>query len=299
MEATKRKPTTKATVIILVILLIAIALIFFLFSFISNQNSTQYLTIYGNIDIRQIQLAFYNEGRIGKMLAQEGDFVHAGQPLAELDPVRITTDVVKARAAIFAQEATVANAKRTLERQQLLVTTQAASKQNVDDAEANLNVALQTLAADQASLLLAEQVYKDSTLLAPQNGVIQDRILEVGDMVNPQTPVYTVALTNPVWARAYLDEKDLGRVRLGMRAYIETDSFPGKEFKGWIGFISPTSEFTPKNVETPELRTDLVYQIRVFACNQREKLRLGMPVTVKIPLNQPLYAARGSTPCGK
>lgn len=299
MEATKRKATTQLTVIVILILLIVITLFFILLPFIDKQNNTQLITIYGNIDIRQVQLAFYNEGRIGKLLVQEGDFIHAGQPLAALDPTRITTDVVKARAAIFAQEATLANAKRTLDRQRLLVATQAASKQTVDDAEANLNVAQQTLAADQASLLLAEQVYKDSTLLAPQDGVIQDRILEVGDMVNPQTPVFTVALTNPVWARAYLDERDLGRIRLGMLAYIETDSFPGKKFKGWVGFISPTSEFTPKNVETPELRTDLVYQVRIFACNPKEQLRLGMPVTVQIPLNQPLFASRGANPCGK
>jgi len=73
---------------------------------------------------------------------------------------------------------------------------------------------------------------------------------------------------------------------LGMTAEVHTDSFPGKTYKGWIGFLSPTAEFTPKTVETTELRTKLVYQIRIFVCNPQNELRLGMPATVTIPLNQ-------------
>jgi HlyD family secretion protein len=72
-----------------------------------------------------------------------------------------------------------------------------------------------------------------------------------------------------------------------MLAEVSTDSYPGKAYPGWIGFISPTAEFTPKNVETPELRTRLVYQVRVYVCNPQDELRLGMPATVGIALDQP------------
>jgi len=117
--------------------------------------------------------------------------------------------------------------------------------------------------------------------------VIQERILEPGDMAFPSSPVLTLALDDPLWVRAYVSEPDLGRIRSGMRANIKTDSFPGKVYKGWIGFISPTAEFTPKQVETTELRSKLVYLVRVYVHNPEGELRLGMPATVIIPLNQP------------
>ena len=116
---------------------------------------------------------------------------------------------------------------------------------------------------------------------------IRDRLLEPGDMVSPQTPVLTLALTDPVWVRAYASEVYLGRLAPGMSAEVSTDSYPDKTYPGWIGFISPTAEFTPKTVETPELRTRLVYQVRVHVCNPQDELRLGMPTTVSIPLDQP------------
>ena len=115
-------------------------------------------------------------------------------------------------------------------------------------------------------------------------------------MATPQKPVLTMALTNPVWVRTYAQEATLGSLALGMTADVSTDSYPGKAYKGWIGFISPTAEFTPKNVETPELRTRLVYQVRVYVCNPENELRLGMPGTVTIPLDQPKPAPGHTTP---
>ena len=124
----------------------------------------------------------------------------------------------------------------------------------------------------------------DTRLHAPANGVVENRILEPGDMASPSTPVYTIALTSPLWVRAYVPETDLGKLALGMPAVITTDSFPGRRYRGWVGYISPTAEFTPKTVETPTLRTQLVYQVRVYACDSHDELRLGMPATVAIDL---------------
>jgi len=154
--------------------------------------------------------------------------------------------------------------------------------------------------AAEAALAEAELALKDAELFSPVNGIVRERIVEVGDFVTPQTPVLTLALADPVWVRTYLPESYLGRVRLGDHAAISTDSFPGKVYAGWVGFISPTAEFTPKSVETPELRTRLVYQMRVFACNPESELRLGMPATVTIPLDQTGNAS-GQTEerCGK
>jgi HlyD family secretion protein len=106
-------------------------------------------------------------------------------------------------------------------------------------------------------------------------------------MASPQKPVFTLALIDPVWVRAFADEPDLGKLKLGMNAKVTTDSFPDKDYWGWVGYISPSAEFTPKSVQTQEVRTSLVYQLRVFVCNPQNELRLGMPATVSINLTQP------------
>ena len=265
--------------------------------FLLSKSHSNTLTIYGNIDIRQVQVAFYDDGRILKLHVQEGDRVRKGQLLAELDPVRLLDAVAKNKGQVAAQEASLRNAEIILRRAHALIKQQAVSKQNLDDATAALKIARHTLNADRAALALAERELIDSKLYAPQDGVIQDRILEQGDMVTPQSPVFTLALDNPVWVRAYLPEKALGLLQLGIKAWIVSDSFPGKRFPGWIGFISPTAEFTPKTVETTELRTELMYQVRVYACNPDYRLRLGMPVTVEIPLKNNLPQTLGAQAC--
>jgi HlyD family secretion protein len=151
-------------------------------------------------------------------------------------------------------------------------------------------------AAAEAAAALAEREFADTRLYAPADGIVEARILEPGDIATPATPVYTIALNEPLWVRAYAPEGELGRIHLGMSATVSTDSYPGHVYHGWIGYLSPSSEFTPKSVETPELRTALVYQLRVYVCDARNELRLGMPATVRIDLNR---SAVATTPgCG-
>jgi HlyD family secretion protein len=94
-----------------------------------------------------------------------------------------------------------------------------------------------------------------------------------------------MALSNPMWVRAYVSESDLGKVAPGMKVSIFTDSAPGNAYAGTIGYVSPVAEFTPKTVETPDLRTDLVYRLRVVVDHPDAALRQGMPVTVTAPLS--------------
>ena len=117
-------------------------------------------------------------------------------------------------------------------------------------------------------------------------------------MASPQKPVFSLAITNPKWVRAYVSEVDLGKVHPGMAASIVVDSFPDHRFDGWVGFISPVAEFTPKTVQMDELRTSLVYEVRVFVKDPTDNLRLGMPATVLLPLNGGA-AAPSTTPLGK
>lgn len=313
-----------------------------------NTTDTTRLVLYGNVDIREADLAFNNSEHINKLLVKEGDYVHKGQLLATLDKERSQAGYAAAKAKVAAQEALVArldagsrpeeirkaranvaaakaklvDAEITDKRTRALYQQHAGSKQAADDAKASLNTARANLKAmketlalavegpriedieeakailkvDEAQLVLASEILKDTELYAPFDGTIRDRILEPGDMATPQTPVFTLARTNPLWVRTYAPEIVLGKLALGMAAEVSTDSHPGKTYRGWVGYISPTAEFTPQNVETPELRTRLVYQVRVYVCNPANELRLGMPATVTIPLDQPKPAAGHATP---
>jgi HlyD family secretion protein len=122
----------------------------------------------------------------------------------------------------------------------------------------------------------------DTELKAPSAGVIQSRLIEPGEMVSPTRPAFTLALTDPKWVRAYVSEPDLGRVKEGQSATVISDSWPDQQFTGRIGFISPAAEFTPRSVETTDLRTSLVYEVRVWVEDPENKLRLGMPATVEL-----------------
>ncbi|HRE31913.1 MAG TPA: HlyD family efflux transporter periplasmic adaptor subunit, partial [Candidatus Berkiella sp.] len=93
------------------------------------------------------------------------------------------------------------------------------------------------------------------------------------------------SLINPIQVRAYITETELGKVKPGMQALIYIDAYPDKPIKGQVGFISPQAEFTPKNVETKALRTDLVYRIRIVAEDKQGILRQGMPVSIVIKQN--------------
>jgi HlyD family secretion protein len=112
--------------------------------------------------------------------------------------------------------------------------------------------------------------------------VVRSRIVEPGEMSSPQKSAFTLAIVDPKWVRAYVAEPDLGSVHEGMHAEVTVDAFHGRRFPAWVGFISPVAEFTPKSVETTELRSSLVYEIRVFVRDPDNELRLGMPATVHL-----------------
>jgi HlyD family secretion protein len=352
-----------------------------------RQRGPRELTLYGNVDLRQVQLAFNNSERIAAVLVQEGDRVRRGQELARLDTSRLLPQVEQAEALVAAQRAVVerlrngsrpqeiaqaraqvaaqravverlhngsrpeeiaqaranvesakadlANARLRYKRFKSLSPMGAASQEDVDTARAAQEVAEARLTVNQKALTLAEigprkeeiaearaklasyrqaldlvvagprkediaqaqaqlrgneaqlaflrRQLADARLLAPADATVRTRLLEPGEMVSPQRPVFSLAIVDPKWVRAYGAETDLGKVRSGMTASVAVDSFPERRFAGWVGFISPVAEFTPKAVQTQELRTSLVYEVRVFVKDPDDELRLGMPATVYLP----------------
>ena len=299
-----------------------------------HHPSASEFKLYGNIDIRKVDLAFNEQERIVEVLVEEGDRVSAGQVLAKLQTNRLDAQINEMKARIAAQQevvnrletgtrqqeidqaraevaaalARVRNSKKNYKRAQETSQAGATSQQVLDNTQAlldidqaqlkvkekALNLALEgprkediAAARNQLETLWASLSFlkirlSDTTLTSPVAGVIQNRILEPGEMAGPTRPVVTLALTDPKWVRAYVPEPYLGHIRLGMKTKIKSDSFPKKTFEGWIGFISPVAEFTPKAVATEDLRTKLVYETRVFVSDSKDQLRLGMPTTVII-----------------
>jgi HlyD family secretion protein len=244
------------------------------------------LVLYGNVDIREVRLAFNGNEHVGEIMVEEGDQVKAGQLLARLHTDRLQAAWDRAQANVNAARAEAHAAQLSYQRIKSMAERKLAPTELADEAEGKSLAAAARVAAAEAALEENTQALEDAALYAPVAGVIRERIVEPGDFVTPQTPVLTMALLDPVWVRVYLPETDLGRVKPGAVARISTDSYPGKVYDGWVGSISPTAEFTPKNVETPDLRTRLVYQVRIFACNPQFELRLGMPATVTLDLDQ-------------
>jgi HlyD family secretion protein len=275
--------------LLIVLLIAAIVLGAVYWRYVSNQPAAgdETLVLYGNVDIREVRLAFNGSEHVGEIMVDEGDRVAAGQLLARLHTQRLQAARGRARAEVAAAKAEEHAAQLSYQRIKRLAKNKLASREDEDEAEAKSLVTTAQVAAAEAALAEADQALNDAELYAPAGGIIRQRIVEPGDFVTPQTPVLTLALMNPIWVRTYLPESYLGRIKPGFEAGITTDSYPDKVYQGWVGSISPTAEFTPKHVETPELRTRLVYQMRVFACDPAHELRLGMPATVAIATDQP------------
>ena len=136
------------------------------------------------------------------------------------------------------------------------------------------------LASLEANLKIQEYNLEQSQLISPLDGVIRSRLQEPGNMVSPQNPVYLISVNEKKWVRAYVSEKQLGKVKPGQQAQVIIDSYPDKPLRGSVGYISDMAEFTPKNVQTPELRSSLLYEVRVYVDDNDNVLRLGMPATV-------------------
>lgn len=291
-------------------------------------------TLFGNVDIRDVSLAFRVGGRVSDIRVDEGSVVRAGDLIASLDAEPLqdavanaeaavaatgahaamlhkgyrTEDVEQAKAKLDSARAALKEAEQQLARQQTMVPTGAAPQRTLDNAQsqrdqaaAQVRTAEQNLRelstgyrkeeveeADgqarqaQASLATAQLNLRDAQLIAPSDGVILTRAVEKGSMVAAGTPGFSLTLTSPVWARAYVSETELGRFNSGTKVTLATDLHPERPYHGVVGFVSPTAEFTPKNVETADLRTALVYRLRIVVTDPDVQLRQGMPVTVRL-----------------
>lgn len=292
------------------------------------------LTLYGNVDIRTVNMSFRVGGRLASLTVDEGDAITAGQTLGQLDKAPFENallqakagvsvaqaqydlmqagyreeEVAQAAAAVKQAQAAYDYAQKFYQRQQGLWGSRTISANDLENARSSRDQAQATLKSAQdklsqyrtgnrpqdiaqakasleqaqAQLAQAELDLRDTTLTAPANGTLMTRAVEPGSMLNAGSTVLTLSLTRPVWVRAYIDEPNLGQMQPGRELLLYTDGRPDKPYHGKVGFVSPTAEFTPKTVETPNLRTDLVYRLRIIVTDADDALRQGMPVTVTL-----------------
>jgi len=323
--------TVKRILIITVILLAAGSAVFSWVLHTEQDESLLYL--YGNVDIREVQLAFRQPGRVAQMMFDEGDAVVAGTRMATLDAqpyqeafataeasVRVAQaelakmrrglrpqEIIQAQEALNQAQAVARRAERDYVRLSRLLPSKASSQQDVDNARAARDQAIAGVKAAKAALSQAREGFRkediaaaeaqlaaamatrdqaatalaDTELFAPSDGTVITRIREPGSMVVSQSAVYNLSLDKPVYVRAYIGETALGRIAPGTPVQVRSDSSK-KIYHGQIGFISPRAEFTPKTVETTDLRTDLVYRLRIVVSDADAALRQGMPITIEV-----------------
>lgn len=242
------------------------------------------LLLYGNVDVRQVDIGFRVPGQVTKLCFEEGDFVAKDRLMATLDKTPYDSQLREAEANLKASMASLNNAEILLKRRKELIKIGGVSQEDLDNARASRDELLANFQQAKAALAVARDNLAYTEVAAPTDGIILTRIREPGTVVNPSDPVFTLSVCSPVWIRAFVNEPDLGHIYYGMPAEISTDTLGEKAYTGKIGFISPVAEFTPKTVETTQLRTDLVYRLRIYADNPDRYLKQGMPVTVKLQL---------------
>lgn len=277
----------KKKVIILIILLLIIGTIVY-FLTRPKQNPDE-LTLYGNIEIRQVDLSFQVGGLIEKMFKEEGDEVKKGELVATLDPRDYKSNLEQAQAQEATTLALKNDAVSKFDRNAPLAGDDTISKQEYDTLKNTRDKAIADYDAAIASKNFAQNQLDYTKIYAPDDGIVMVRVQEPGATVNKGQIVYTMSKTKPVWIRAYVNETDLGNIKYGQDVKVYTDTVnpqTGKkrEYNGYIGYISPVAEFTPKTVESTDLRTNLVYRIRVYIDDIDEYLRQGMPTTIKVDL---------------
>ncbi|EPG7575823.1 secretion protein HlyD [Providencia rettgeri] len=324
------------SVVVFIILILIGAAIGGYYYYQSQQDKT--LTLYGNVDVRTVNLGFRVSGKLKSLSVDEGAKIIAGEQLGQLDDAPYinalnkakgvrdtakaqlalkesgyrTQEVAQVEAEVAQKQAAWQYADNFYKRQQGLAASRVISANDLDNAKNNRNQAFAALQAAkdklnqyqsgfrqeeiaaargewlqaEAAVAQAKLDLQDTVLIAPSSGTILTRAIEPGTIIGTGNTVFSVTLTNPVWVRAYVSEPHLGDAIPGREVLLYTDSRPNQPYHGTIGFVSPTAEFTPKSVQTPDLRTDLVYRLRIVVNDADDALRQGMPVTIQFTDNK-------------
>jgi len=247
--------------------------------YIQKKNNLNHKTIKvsGNIEATDVHLAFRVQGKIKELLTDEGKTVKALDTVARLETDELTKIKIEAEASLKAAEFIYERAEEDYGRLENLLQAGAISAQKRDAAKTNADSAKANVDALRATLDLAGTRLSFADLTSPIEGFILTKSAEAGEVVQAGSTVFTVADLRDIWLTAYINETDLGRVKLSQPAEVKTDTYPNKVYKGRVSFISQEPEFTPKQIQTTEERVKLVYRIKIKVDNANMELKPGMP----------------------
>jgi RND family efflux transporter MFP subunit len=253
----------------------------------------------GTIEVDEAHVGPRASGRVEKILVQEGDHLHEGQLIAELEAPELRARRELAAAQIDtakhnadAQAAQLdyleANAKRELDLLQRKVVSPNEAQQADSAArsqEKNLEAARMQVAQMRAQLADIDAQLAEMQVLAPSDCVLEVLNVKVGDILVPpfNQEAATLLLTNHLWVRVYVPETWLGKIKLSEQLRVQVDSFPGKDFPGVVEQINRQAEFTPRNVQTVEDRIKQVFGVKIRLPNDDDRLRAGMAADVYFP----------------
>ncbi len=268
----------KKTKVILIIVAGLIALFVLLDYFrIKNKYAGQSIKVSGNIEATEVRLSFQVSGRISELFTDEGMFIKKGQIVAVLDKDELAKVRNEAKAILDEAKSNHQTTEKDYVRAENLFKGGVMTAQQRDTAKNNFDVAAAKLKSAQQSLELASVRLGYADLNSPIDSFVLVKSAEAGEVMQPGSTVFTVADLNDIWLTAYINETDLGRVKLNQQADIKTDTYPDKVYKGRISFISQEAEFTPKQIQTTRERVKLVYRIKITVENPNLELKPGMP----------------------
>src|SRR5439155_1091762 len=252
------------------------------------------LSVSGNIELTEVKVAFKIPGKLIELGAEEGGMVKKGMALGRLDTLQTRRQREREEAGLTAAQSQLAQLRTAIEFQKATLAAELDLRRaEVKQPEARLHELLagsrsQEIEQAKAAVEAArtQQGQADAGALSPIDGVVLVKSAEVGEVVGAGTAFLTIGDIGSPWLRAYINEKDLGRVKLGARATVTTDSFPGKAYGGRVSFISSEAEFTPKQIQTQEERVKLVYRIKIDIQNPQHELKSNMPGDAVISIDE-------------
>jgi len=246
-------------------------------------EEARYIKVSGSIEGNDVKISFRVAGQIEELLADEGWFLKVGDVVAKLNKDELTKVKEESEAALKLAEYQYELDNLDYVRAENLFREGAISAQQRDVAKTKSDTDKANVNQLKAAYELAKIKLEDwADLKSPLNGYIILKSALQGEVVQVGAPVFTAIDLNDIWVTAYINETDLGKIKLNQKAHIMTDTYPNKRYNGRISFISQQTEFTPKYIQTTEERVKYVYRIKVKADNTSLDLKPGMPADAYI-----------------
>lgn len=289
LEKYKMIPRTKRWLILAVMLLIVGGAGIYVWNKMKS-NANAFVSGNGRLEATEVDIAAKIEGRIQNIFVNEGDFVQTGQLLVQMNVDVLTAQLNEAKALVAQRESELVDAKKRLARTKELEEQEFAAVQDLDNDEANEEVANAALIAAKAAVASIEADIEDSALKSPCDGRIQYKISQVGEVLAAGGKVLSLVDLSDVYMTFFLPEKLAGRVAIGSEVHLILDTAPNNVIPAKIAYVSDVAQFTPKTVETADDREKLMFRVkaqisRELVNEHLTQIKSGLPGVAWIKLD--------------